>query len=280
MGLEGQRWRDGDEKDGGRDRHRRTRMEGTDGGPVVAGGLGQEERGRQGTDRGRRAGKKDKSRQEAQEHGDGCALAAGSHLQVWLTQLDQEAPGQVRVGRRCRTLPQLRLLLGAPVASLPLCLSLQAAMDGAPPAASPAGLSVYVAVSQVLGVTLLATTGAWLGRYRGGVAWHSPLQFNAHPLCMVLGMVFLQGDGEQDGGTPALCQLQPPEPGAALGWGMKGTKATGKVCQHLWVTPVDAAVPSLCSSAGVPGVQARSQALHQGPARPAPWPGAAHRPPG
>ncbi|NXS12985.1 CY561 protein, partial [Neodrepanis coruscans] len=68
------------------------------------------------------------------------------------------------------------------------------AMDGAPPPASPAGLSAFVAVSQLLGLTLLVTTGAWLGRYRGGVAWHSPLQFNAHPLCMVLGMVFLQGD--------------------------------------------------------------------------------------
>ncbi|KAF1604616.1 Cytochrome b561, partial [Eudyptes chrysolophus] len=67
-------------------------------------------------------------------------------------------------------------------------------MDGAPTPASPAGLSAYVAVSQLLGLTLLATTGAWLGRYRGGVAWHSPLQFNIHPLCMVLGMVFLQGD--------------------------------------------------------------------------------------
>ncbi|XP_066061146.1 transmembrane ascorbate-dependent reductase CYB561 [Chamaea fasciata] len=67
-------------------------------------------------------------------------------------------------------------------------------MDGAPPPTNPTGLSAYVAVSQLLGLTLLATTGAWLGRYRGGVAWHSPLQFNAHPLCMVLGMVFLQGD--------------------------------------------------------------------------------------
>ncbi|NWZ54996.1 CY561 protein, partial [Haliaeetus albicilla] len=67
-------------------------------------------------------------------------------------------------------------------------------MDGAPPPASPAGLSAYVVVSQLLGLTLLATTGAWLGRYRGGVAWHGLLQFNVHPLCMVLGMVFLQGD--------------------------------------------------------------------------------------
>ncbi|NXP04181.1 CY561 protein, partial [Thinocorus orbignyianus] len=67
-------------------------------------------------------------------------------------------------------------------------------MEGAPPPASPAGLSAYVAVSQLLGLTLLTTTGAWLGRYRGGVAWNGHLQFNVHPLCMVLGMVFLQGD--------------------------------------------------------------------------------------
>uniref|UniRef100_A0A8C9FQ76 Transmembrane ascorbate-dependent reductase CYB561 n=1 Tax=Pavo cristatus TaxID=9049 RepID=A0A8C9FQ76_PAVCR len=67
-------------------------------------------------------------------------------------------------------------------------------MDGAPSPTSPAGLSAYVAVSQLLGLTLLVATGAWLGRYRGGVAWQNPLQFNAHPLCMVLGMVFLQGD--------------------------------------------------------------------------------------
>lgn len=85
-----------------------------------------------------------------------------------------------------------RALSGPPA----LAVSPQAAMDGAPSPSSPAGLSAYVAVSQLLGLTLLATTGAWLGRYRGGVAWQSPLKFNAHPLCMVLGMVFLQGDGE------------------------------------------------------------------------------------
>ncbi|XP_061873036.1 transmembrane ascorbate-dependent reductase CYB561 [Colius striatus] len=67
-------------------------------------------------------------------------------------------------------------------------------MEMALPPPSPSGLLAYVVVSQVLGLSLLATTGAWLGRYRGGVAWHSPFQFNAHPLCMVLGMVFLQAD--------------------------------------------------------------------------------------
>ncbi|XP_065555159.1 transmembrane ascorbate-dependent reductase CYB561 isoform X2 [Lathamus discolor] len=68
-------------------------------------------------------------------------------------------------------------------------------MDGAAAPARPAGLSAYVAVSQALGLTLLLATGAWLGRHRGGVAWQSALQLNVHALCMVLGMVFLQGDG-------------------------------------------------------------------------------------
>lgn len=90
-GTEGQGWR------------------GTDGRTVVAGGLGQEEGGRQGKGRagglgkrtgagwqgqegweegqeqaGRdgRIGQESRSRQEVQEHGGGCAVAAGSHLQV------------------------------------------------------------------------------------------------------------------------------------------------------------------------------------------------------
>ncbi|CAM5128443.1 unnamed protein product [Natator depressus] len=59
---------------------------------------------------------------------------------------------------------------------------------------SPAGLSCYMAVSQLLGLTVIAMTGAWMGQYRGGIAWESALQFNVHPLCMIIGMVFLQGD--------------------------------------------------------------------------------------
>ncbi|XP_057277985.1 transmembrane ascorbate-dependent reductase CYB561 isoform X2 [Pezoporus wallicus] len=68
-------------------------------------------------------------------------------------------------------------------------------MDGAAAPARPAGLCAFVAVSQALGLALLLTTGAWLGRYRGGLGWQSALQLNVHPLCMVLGLVFLQGDG-------------------------------------------------------------------------------------
>ncbi|XP_073463777.1 transmembrane ascorbate-dependent reductase CYB561 isoform X1 [Aquarana catesbeiana] len=51
-----------------------------------------------------------------------------------------------------------------------------------------------VATSQILGVAVLAITGTWLSRYRGGFSWEGPEQFNVHPLCMVLGMVFLCGD--------------------------------------------------------------------------------------
>lgn len=61
-------------------------------------------------------------------------------------------------------------------------------------APSPRALPCYVAFSQLLGLTVLAVTGMWLGLYRGGIAWESALQFNVHPLCMVIGLVFLQAD--------------------------------------------------------------------------------------
>ncbi|XP_028355507.1 transmembrane ascorbate-dependent reductase CYB561 isoform X1 [Physeter macrocephalus] len=62
------------------------------------------------------------------------------------------------------------------------------------PAPAPAALLYYVAFSQLLGLAVVATTGTWLGVYRGGIAWESALQFNVHPLCMIIGLVFLQGD--------------------------------------------------------------------------------------
>ncbi|XP_051995805.1 transmembrane ascorbate-dependent reductase CYB561-like isoform X2 [Xyrauchen texanus] len=53
----------------------------------------------------------------------------------------------------------------------------------------------YVAVSQVVGVACVVITGVWMGHYRGGYAWDGSLnEFNVHPLCMVLGLVFLYGD--------------------------------------------------------------------------------------
>lgn len=54
-----------------------------------------------------------------------------------------------------------------------------------------------VGLSQVLGLVSVVLTGVWMGQYKGGFAWDgSAQQFNVHPLCMVLGLVFLQGDGE------------------------------------------------------------------------------------
>lgn len=54
-----------------------------------------------------------------------------------------------------------------------------------------------VGLSQVLGLVSVVLAGVWMGQYRGGFAWDgSAQQFNVHPLCMVLGLVFLQGDGE------------------------------------------------------------------------------------
>uniref|UniRef100_A0A8D0H461 Transmembrane ascorbate-dependent reductase CYB561 n=1 Tax=Sphenodon punctatus TaxID=8508 RepID=A0A8D0H461_SPHPU len=68
-------------------------------------------------------------------------------------------------------------------------------MEGSPTRSlSPAWLSYYVAISQILGLTVITMAGVWMGQYRGGIAWTSSLQFNVHPLCMIIGMVFLQGD--------------------------------------------------------------------------------------
>ncbi|XP_054848228.1 transmembrane ascorbate-dependent reductase CYB561 isoform X3 [Eublepharis macularius] len=67
--------------------------------------------------------------------------------------------------------------------------------DLAAPAASSMGFTYMVAASQTLGLAVILMTGAWMGVYRGGIAWeNSNLQLNVHPLCMIVGMVFLQGD--------------------------------------------------------------------------------------
>ncbi|XP_064862592.1 transmembrane ascorbate-dependent reductase CYB561 isoform X1 [Oncorhynchus nerka] len=53
----------------------------------------------------------------------------------------------------------------------------------------------YVGGTQVLGLACVVITGVWMGRYHGGYAWDgSGQEFNVHPLCMVLGLVFLYGD--------------------------------------------------------------------------------------
>lgn len=73
-----------------------------------------------------------------------------------------------------------------------------------------------VGLSQVLGLVSVVLTGVWMGQYRGGFAWDgSAQQFNVHPLCMVLGLVFLQGDGES---TVTLLHLCPILLCPSCGW--------------------------------------------------------------
>lgn len=70
-------------------------------------------------------------------------------------------------------------------------------MDDSPPRAGRPTFAWLVGASQVVGLLSVVLTGVWMGHYRGGFAWDGSAQeFNLHPLCMVLGMVFLQGDGE------------------------------------------------------------------------------------
>lgn len=67
-----------------------------------------------------------------------------------------------------------------------------------------------VGLSQVLGLASVVLTGVWMGHFKGGFAWDgSEQQFNVHPLCMVLGLVFLQGDGESPKKQSLVCDCVP-----------------------------------------------------------------------
>ena len=58
-----------------------------------------------------------------------------------------------------------------------------------------ASLPWFVALSQVVGIAMVVLVGVWAASYLGGFAWDgSGLQFNVHPLCMVVGLIFLYGE--------------------------------------------------------------------------------------
>ncbi|TNN25191.1 Cytochrome b561 [Liparis tanakae] len=105
-------------------------------------------------------------------------------------------------------------------------------MDAPAPRAARSGFPWLVGASQLVGLAAVVLTGVWMGHYRGGFAWDgSARQFNVHPLCMVLGLVFLQGDGEslrftagQSGKPTGSCLLSPDHQGATpLGAPTRGT---------------------------------------------------------
>ena len=55
-------------------------------------------------------------------------------------------------------------------------------------------------VAQAAGFVAVVLTGVWMGHFRGGFAWASnpAVQFNWHPLLMVLSMVYLYGNGKSE----------------------------------------------------------------------------------
>ena len=61
---------------------------------------------------------------------------------------------------------------------------------------SPFVFIVSVGAIQIFGILAMVLTGIWMGKYNGGFAWDgTSLEFNYHPLCMVISMVFLYSEG-------------------------------------------------------------------------------------
>ncbi|XP_014768447.1 transmembrane ascorbate-dependent reductase CYB561 [Octopus bimaculoides] len=58
------------------------------------------------------------------------------------------------------------------------------------------GFTVTVVFSQLLGLVLIVLLSFWLGHYRGGFAWETDLnlQFNYHPLFMVIGFILINAE--------------------------------------------------------------------------------------
>lgn len=59
--------------------------------------------------------------------------------------------------------------------------------------------SLIFGVSQFFGALAVILVAVWMGNYGGGFGWHDnpEQQFHYHPLFMVIGMLFLYGEGEQ-----------------------------------------------------------------------------------
>lgn len=63
--------------------------------------------------------------------------------------------------------------------------------------ASPVLFIVSVLAIQILGIVAMVLTGIWMHHYLGGFGWDGTrLEFDYHPLCMVISLVFLYSEGE------------------------------------------------------------------------------------
>ena len=57
--------------------------------------------------------------------------------------------------------------------------------------------SLSVGAVIILGMLAVALTSTWIVKYLGGFAWDGTAhEFNYHPLCMVISMVFLYSEGK------------------------------------------------------------------------------------
>jgi len=59
------------------------------------------------------------------------------------------------------------------------------------------GFMPVAGIAQITGIMAVVLTGIWMGHFRGGMSWSSDphLEFNWHPMLMVLGLIYLYGNG-------------------------------------------------------------------------------------